>query len=117
MLIFLINEIFTNINKLLEFLIDNEIVAQYSLCSSCGEICKLQIYESSNNKTIIYKCKGRGCQKRFSFFNTKLPITNLFHVIYLLLSGVTYKQLFWYYSLSDATISSIKKKMVKCYEK
>ncbi|KAG0434829.1 hypothetical protein DMUE_5011 [Dictyocoela muelleri] len=68
-------------------------------------------------KTIIYRCKRRGCQKISSFFNTKLPITNLFYVIYLLLSGVTYKQLFWYYSISDATTSSIKKSMVKCNEK
>ncbi|KAG0442268.1 hypothetical protein DMUE_0397 [Dictyocoela muelleri] len=37
-------------------------------------------------------------------------------MIFLILSGANYKQLYWYFGVSDKTISLIKKKLHKCYE-
>ncbi|KAG0440662.1 hypothetical protein DMUE_1572 [Dictyocoela muelleri] len=43
-------------------------------------------------------------------------MTKPIHIIYLILSGANYKQLFWYHGVSDSTIASIKKKLSICYK-
>ncbi|KAG0421007.1 hypothetical protein DMUE_6317, partial [Dictyocoela muelleri] len=56
------------------------------------------------------------CRKINSITSSNLDITELVHLIYLLLNDSNYRQIKNYYGVSNGTISSIKNKLKICYD-
>lgn len=108
-------EFFRDIEKLRDFLLENEVVTEEKRCQNCSGTVVLKICIQNNKKLLLYRCRVHGCQKRFSLFRTNIPLPQFLHLLYLLLSGVTYKQLEWWYGFSSATILRAKTALRKCY--
>ncbi|KAG0419884.1 hypothetical protein EQH57_0370 [Dictyocoela roeselum] len=110
------NNIFININDIFDFFIENEILKKYKTCTNCANLSSLKIQKRGIKKLIIYRCSNSVCRRRESITKSNLNINEQVHIIYLLLNGASYKQLNNFYGISDATILSIKKKLLKCYQ-
>ncbi|KAG0422598.1 hypothetical protein DMUE_6197, partial [Dictyocoela muelleri] len=108
---------FSDIGALKEFLIENDIVKHQVYCTKCNEPSELKIYTEKNKNKLIYRCNSLLCRKRKGLTNSKLGLKDLIHIIYLIISGVSYKQIYLYHGISTTTISGIKKKIRNCYEK
>ena len=72
------------------------------------------VYFGINTKNFIYRCQNTRYRKRKSACRTRLDSPTLIHIVYLLISGSTYKQIYIFHGLSDATIASIKTLLSKC---
>ena len=104
-----LSEIFLNINDCREFLLENEIIQQNIYCPKCETIAELGKSTLLNLNKIEYRCKRSGCQMRIRISSSKIPLTKLLHLIYLLLNDINYKTLYLYHGVTDATIASLKK--------
>ncbi len=109
MIVDILSEIFLNINDCREFLLENEIIQQNIYCPKCETIAELGKSTLLNLNKIEYRCKRSGCQKRIRISSSKIPLTKLLHLIYLLLNDINYKTLYLYHGVADATIASLKK--------
>ena len=76
---------------------------------NCSEIANLKIYEDRQLKTLVYRCSNNNCRSRKTMYSTKLPLTKFLHILYMILTNFTYKQLNWYFSKRDSTILKYKK--------
>lgn len=115
MILNLTDIIFSNINELKAFLVENEILPHEKRCNKCGGSAKIVVYRTNERESIMYRCTRKNCQKRNNISNTKLDHRMLINTIYLLLADSNYHQLFLYHGLSSATIASIKRKLLSCY--
>ncbi|KAG0442280.1 hypothetical protein DMUE_0391 [Dictyocoela muelleri] len=104
--------IFIDINATFAFLCENNIITTKKFCTKFNNISKIRIYRVIGKDKIIYRCLNYTCQKRNSIIITKLPRNRYIYLVYMLLSEVTYKQLGLWQSLSKATISSVKHKVL-----
>ncbi|KAG0420632.1 hypothetical protein EQH57_0073 [Dictyocoela roeselum] len=109
-------KIFSDIDILFEYCLNNNILEMNRNCPRCGGDTILKLYKKHAKQIIIYRCCNQNCRRKIPITNTKLKITQLVHIIFLILSGTNYKQLYWYFGVSDKTIYFIKKKLQKCYE-
>ncbi|KAG0442476.1 hypothetical protein DMUE_0240 [Dictyocoela muelleri] len=117
MTISVLNKIFINIEDLMEFLVVNDIVPVTKLCLNCNSDSEINIHKNNDKKTLVYRCINSTCLKNKALINTKFNVTTLVHIIYLLLTGKSYKQLFWHQGISEATIRQIKNRIIHCYYK
>lgn len=113
MIVSINDEIFSNMSQLRDFLLENEVINRTRVCSKCG--CNAVLLMSDSSFSIHYRCRSRTCQKTISLYHSKLPFTRLVHAIYLILSDVTYTQIYWFYGFSDCTTAKIKKKLSEVY--
>ena len=115
MAIYISDPIFTDIEKLREFLILNECLCSQNNCSKCTAEQKLTIGTINENFRIFYRCPVKGCQQRTSILSINMPPTKYIHLLYLLLSGSTYQQLEWWYGFSSASIARAKTALRNLY--
>ena len=83
-----------NINNLREFLLENEIIKENIYCPKCGTIEELVMSTLMNLNKIEYRCKRLGFQRRIRIVSSKILLTKLLHLIYLLLNNISYKTLY-----------------------
>ncbi|KAG0439892.1 hypothetical protein DMUE_2129, partial [Dictyocoela muelleri] len=105
--------IFIDINATFAFLCENNIILTERFCTKCNNIARIKIYRERGKYKIIYRCTNYTCQKRIGIINTKLPLNRYMYLVYMLLSGVTYKQLNLWQLLTKVTISSVKHKVLE----
>ena len=117
MYISLQSNIFRNIDELLDFIIEYEIISYEKNCHSCNSITRLVVYTQGLNKRLVYRCRTRVCQAKQPILRTALPLTSYVHLVYLLLSDASYKQLYWWYGFANTTISSCKQRLREIYKK
>lgn len=119
MYISLTNNIFGDINKLKDFLIENQILPLMKNCvnTNCFGQQKLIIYNDRDSKILIYRCETRLCRKRSNILKTKFNITKYIHILYMIFTGCSYKQLNWYFGVADTTIVRFKKTIRELYKK
>ncbi|KAG0441389.1 hypothetical protein DMUE_1083 [Dictyocoela muelleri] len=91
---------FINIEDIMEFLDVNDIVPVTKLCLSCNSDSEIKIHKNNDKKALVYRCINSTCRKIKALINTKLNVTTLVHIIYLLLAGTSYKRLFWHHDIS-----------------
>ena len=115
MIIDILNSMFTDVDNLYEFIVDNTILHGTIECYKCGGLSKLMKATNNGQKTIIYRCKTTGCQRRQSLTSSKLPITKLTHIIYMLMLDTTYHNIFLFHGIADTTTARIKKNLLKCF--
>jgi len=113
----LTSQIFTDILKSKEFLLDNQIIEEEMICMRCNSICSLYVITERTNKFLIYKCSERVCRKRKRLLKTKIDLNRLLQIIYLLMADCSYRQIFLFHKLSDSTIARIKNKLYSCIER
>lgn len=117
MIINVLHEIFTDIESAKLFLIEHDIIQTNRNCPKCGSISKLQIDGRYEVHLIQWRCTLQTCRKRFRLSSSKLPILKVLHCIYLLMADTSYHNMFVFHGISDATIASIKSKLLVIYER
>lgn len=117
MYISLQSNIFHSFDDLLEFILDHEILPNEKICERCGYTTRLVVYRQGRSQRLIFRCKARICQAKRPIFRTALPLTSYVHLVYLLLSDASYRQLNWWYGFANTTISSCKQKLREIYKK
>ncbi|KAG0438134.1 hypothetical protein DMUE_3279, partial [Dictyocoela muelleri] len=117
MIIKIIDAIFMDLNECKDFLVCNKIVDEQKNCIKCSNMSQLQIYTRDNNRHIGFRCKTSSCQYREPLLRTKICITKYIHVIYLLMTNASYKQLNIWYNLPNNTINKIKNKLRSAYNR
>lgn len=110
---FIFSEIFFNIEKMLDFLVEKEVLTEEIDCSSCRNKMRLQI----RKKQLIYRCIFRNCRQRKTLCRNSLGLCKYLHIIYLILTECNYKQLNRYYNLTNTTIFRMKKLLRKIFKK
>lgn len=115
----ILDKIFTDNEHLIEFLKENNIITATRRCSndSCDGVAKLLNYKCGQKESIVYRCLKRSCRKRNAIFNTKLSASKYIHILFLLLTGCTYHQIYIFHNISNTTITRLKNTLRDCYKK
>lgn len=109
--------IFTNTEDCKEFLVINNIMPSTKQCPACTMASKLIIAKSDGSEKIVYRCVNTCCRKRISIGNSKLKITRVIQIIYLLMIDINYRQLHLLLGFSNTTINYYKKKLREYYKR
>jgi hypothetical protein len=118
MVIGVLDPIFYEIEATKEFLLENNIIPPSVSCikEECTGEAWAVVYKLSVGYTLVYRCRKTGFRRRRNVTSSRVGLTVLLHCIYLLLYNEVYSSMHSYHGLSSATISSFKKKLIKCYE-
>ncbi|KAG0437747.1 hypothetical protein DMUE_3510 [Dictyocoela muelleri] len=116
MILQILDDIFMDMSKLFDFIVENNIMTRHIICEACGRNSVLKKMIRKSKCIIIYRCEFVSCRKIKSTTNSKIELTKLIHIIYLILNNSTYKQINIYHGIADTTINNIKKRMRKCFE-
>lgn len=109
---FIFNSIFFKVEDMLDFILEKDILSSSKACLECSGLMSLQI----RGETLIYRCSNRNCRKRKSLMDFRLSICEISHIIYLIMTDCTWKQLKRYKDISNGTIMKIKKKLRSAYD-
>lgn len=117
MIISNLDEIFHDLHATKNFLTDNEIISESKICGKCGNNAILKIQKVGSAEELLYRCEKTGCQSRTRVCSSKCKIKSILNAIYLILLDVDYKQIYLLHGFSSATISKLKKAILKCCKK
>ncbi|KAG0433925.1 hypothetical protein DMUE_5365 [Dictyocoela muelleri] len=76
---------------------------------------RLKVYKENENEYSIYRCICTSCRKRKTAYKSNLKINKILKLIYLIMAGSSYCQLFLFSGISNSTIDIMKKKIFNCY--
>ncbi|KAG0437589.1 hypothetical protein DMUE_3602 [Dictyocoela muelleri] len=110
----ILNNIFTNIKDFYDLFIDNNIIQSKKSCLGCNNFAELSLFRKGAKKQFSIDAKCRDVEKK-SLINSELNNSSLIH-IFLIMSGSNYQQLYWCHKIFNATIASIRKKLLKCHK-
>lgn len=117
MVLNILDEIFVDLTKTKEFLLENEILPEFIICEACSGRAAMVITRTNRTPKLIYRCCIRGCQTRKSISSSKLSLEVYLHLFFLILIDLNYKQLYFSHGISSATVSKIKKQFQFACEK
>ena len=63
------------------------------ICENCRELRHLGGGLITGSYVMLYRCPGRKNQKRHYSFGSRIPPTDVVHLIYLLMLDISYNQI------------------------
>ncbi|KAG0432831.1 hypothetical protein DMUE_5471, partial [Dictyocoela muelleri] len=104
-------DLFKNIESLLKYLHDHEIILPQRQCRKCDHIGKITIYKCYDKQRIIYRCTNILCKTKNSLYNTKISLDRYIFLTYCLYRDLNYTQIkLLIPKISDHTIALARKK-------
>ncbi|KAG0434531.1 hypothetical protein DMUE_5147, partial [Dictyocoela muelleri] len=104
-------DLFKNIESLLKYLLDHEIILPQRQCRKCDQIGKITIYKCNDKQRIIYRCTNILCKTKNSLYNTKISLHRYIFLTYCLYIDLNYTQIkLLIPKISDHTIALARKK-------